>query len=50
MPMSPEERALEAQEQAAKQKAHDEWAAQTSELGHPPTDENGDSIPDPLEQ
>jgi hypothetical protein len=50
MPMSQEEREREQQSNADKQKAHDEWAAQTNELGHPPLDDNGDPIPDPLEQ
>jgi hypothetical protein len=49
----PESQASRAQDQAdaiARQKAHEEWAAQCNALGHPPRDANGDEIPDPLEQ
>lgn len=50
MPISRAESDAEAIAAADKQKAHDAWAAQCDALGHPPTDENGDPIPDPLDQ
>lgn len=50
MPESPAERLAEAMASGDRQRAHDVWDAQCRALGHPPLDDEGQPIPDPLEQ
>lgn len=50
MPMSPEERAAEEQAAKERQQAHNVWAAFCAVNGRPPHDEDGNDVPDPLEQ
>lgn len=50
MPMSHEEKMREALAAGDRQGAHDAWVAASQALGHPPLDDAGDPLPDPLEQ
>ena len=49
MSMSHEERLREALANGDRQAAHEAWAAACQALGHPPADDSGAPIPDPLE-
>ena len=50
MPQSQAERLRELMAGADRQAAHDAWAAECDSLGHPPTDDDGEPIPDPLNE
>lgn len=50
MPVSHEQRMRDALADGDRQAAHDAWAAACEQLGHPPFDDAGAPIPDPLEQ
>ena len=50
MPESHEQRLRDALADGDRQRAHDAWAAACQALGHPPVDDAGEPIADPLEQ